>query len=74
MEPELKAFLAAIVQILSMLVLWMLVNIFFGIKHGLMFLDGEITVWHGVYYAFLLGSFIWVLRFIIKKWKKAPKF
>jgi uncharacterized membrane protein YcaP (DUF421 family) len=74
MEPELKAFLAAIVQIISMLVLWMLVNIYIGIKHGLLFLDGKITIWHGVYYAFLIASFIWVVRFIIRKWKNAPKF
>lgn len=74
MEPELKAFLAAIVQIISITVLWMLLNILFGIKYELMFLDGKITIWHGLYYLCMIASLVWVVRYIIKKWKGAPKF
>ncbi|HSC52845.1 MAG TPA: hypothetical protein VLC98_04460 [Phnomibacter sp.] len=74
MEPEVKKFLATIVQTLSMTVLWMLINMVFGIKMGLLFLDGEITIWHGVYYLCMVASFIWLVMYIRKKWKEVPSF
>lgn len=72
MEPEVKAFLKLIVQCLSMLILWMLVNTYFGIKLGLLFLDEKITWWNGLYYACMVASFVWVLFYIRKKWKQMP--
>ena len=74
MEPEVKAFLIIIVQCLSMLLLWMLVNTFFGIKLGLLFFDEGVTVWHFVYYACMIASFAWVVWYILKKWKEMPEF
>lgn len=74
MEPDVRKFLAAIVQSMSMTVLWMLLNTVFGIKMGLLFLDEEITIWHGVYYLCLISSFIWLVMYIRKKWKDVPKF
>jgi hypothetical protein len=74
MEPDVRKFLAAIVQTMSMTVLWMLLNTVFGIKMGLLFLDEEITIWHGVYYLCLIASFIWLVIYIRKKWKDVPKF
>jgi uncharacterized membrane protein YcaP (DUF421 family) len=59
---------------MSLMLLWMLLNTFFGIKLGLLFLDEEITIWHGVYYVCMLVSFFFVLRHIIAKWKKVPRF
>ena len=72
MEPTISLFLKTIVQTLSMMVLWMLLNAFFGIKLGLMFLDEEITIWHGVYYLCMLISFFFVIRYIKAKWEKVP--
>jgi len=57
---------------MSWVLLWMLLNTFFGIKLGLLFLDEEVTYWHGIYYAAMIGSFIWVFRHLSKKWKKLP--
>lgn len=74
MEPDIRAFLILIVQSMSIMVLWLLANTLVGIKWGYLFLDEGITVWHGVYYIGMVASFIWVLRYIIKKWKRAPKF
>ena len=74
MEPDIRAFLIIIAQTMSMTVLWLLANTLVGIKWGYLFLDGSITVWHVVYYIGMVASFIWVLRYIIKKWKGAPKF
>ena len=74
MEPEVRHFLATLVQSISMLLLWMIFNTFFGIKLGYLFLDGKITVWHVVYYVCLIVSFVFVMRYIINKWKATPKF
>lgn len=74
MEPEVRKFLAVIVQCISMGLLWMLLNTFFGIKLGLLFLDEEVTVWHGVYYVCLIVSFLALLLYIRKKIKTVPKF
>ena len=59
---------------MSWILLWMLLNTFFGVKLGLLFLDEKITIWHGVYYLATIASFIWVIRHVIKKWKKLPDF
>jgi hypothetical protein len=74
MEPEVKAFLRIIFQCLSMLLLWMLLNTFFGIKLGLLFFDEGVSVWHIVYYICMIASFVWVIRYILKKWKEMPEF
>ncbi len=54
--------------------LWMLVNTFFGIKLGLFFLDGKITIWHIVFYLWLVSSFVVLARYFSKKLKSLPKF
>jgi hypothetical protein len=74
MEPEIRKFLAVIVQCISMGLLWMLLNTLFGIKLGLLFLDEEVTVWHGVYYLCLLASFVALVWYIRKKIRSLPKF
>lgn len=74
MEPAVRLFLKTIVQTMSLMLLWMLLNTFFGIKLGLLFFDEGITVWHGVYYICMIVSFFYLLRHILAKWKKVPKF
>jgi hypothetical protein len=74
MEPEVRIFLKTIVQTVSMGLLWMMVHTWLGIKEGLLFPEGEITLWHWVYYLALVLSFLWVLRYVIRKWKQVPKF
>jgi hypothetical protein len=74
MEPEIKLFLKIIVQSISMLLLWMLLNTYFGIKLGLLFFDEGVSIWHWVYYILMIASFVWVIRYILKKWKQMPEF
>lgn len=74
MEPEVRMFLKAIVQSMSIVLLWMMVNTLFGIKMGLMFFDNGFTLWNGVYYGALLVSFGFMLRYLILMWKKVPRF
>jgi hypothetical protein len=74
MEPEVRAFLKIIGQSIGMLFLWMLANTFFGIKWGLLFLDEKVTWRNGLYYLCMIGSFVWVIRYIRRKWKQMPEF
>ena len=72
MEPEVGAFLARIAKSISLILLWMLINTFFGVRKGLFFFDAPIGIWHFVFYAWFLGSGIFLYWFIIKIWKAAP--
>lgn len=74
MEPEIRSFLIRIVKSLSMGIFWMLVNLFFGVKMGLLFFDGQVSIWHYVYYGWLVISFIGLVWYIRKTWKDAPNF
>ncbi|HMP94725.1 MAG TPA: hypothetical protein PKD90_17725 [Phnomibacter sp.] len=74
MEPEVRLFLVTIVQTVSMGLLWMLVHTWLGIRMGYLFLDGDITIWHGIYYLGLIGSFVAVFIYIKRKWKKVQLF
>ncbi|HSK13752.1 MAG TPA: hypothetical protein VK907_11090 [Phnomibacter sp.] len=72
MEPGVRLFLITIVRSMSFVLLWMLLNTYFGIKLGLMFFDEGVTAWHIVYYICMVGSFIYVVRVIMREWKKVP--
>ncbi len=74
MEPEIRSFLIRIVKSLSMGLLWMFINLLFGVKWGLLFLDGKVSIWNYVYYGWLVISFIGLIWYIKKVWKDAPDF
>ena len=74
MEQDVRQFLVIIVRSMSMVLLWMMVQTLFGIKLGYLFLDEKITLWHGVYYLFLIGSFAWVFRYVRRQFRQMPKF
>jgi ABC-type dipeptide/oligopeptide/nickel transport system permease subunit len=74
MEPEVKVFLIAIVQSISMMLLWMMLNSYFGIKLGLLFAENGTGIWNIIYYVLAIASFAWVIRYIFRKWKNLPKF
>jgi hypothetical protein len=74
MEPEVKKFLAIIIQAMSMVILWLLILTLFGIKFGLLFFDQGATAWHFVFYGWLLLSFPALCYYLWRKWKEMPKF
>lgn len=69
MEPEVKAFLLLIIQSLSMVLLWMMVNMTAGIYFNLAFFDDRLSFWNILYYVFFLASFIMLILYLRKKWK-----
>lgn len=71
MEPEVKAFLARIVKSLSMALLWMLVNMTFGIFLNYGFISGSISVGNIIFYVFCLSSLTALVWYLLKIWKEA---
>lgn len=69
MEPEVKAFLALIINSLAMALLWMMVNMTIGIYYNLAFFEDQISVWNILYYIFFLATLTWLLVYFKKKWK-----
>lgn len=69
MEPDIKAFLLLIVNTIAMGMLWLLLNMTFGIYYGFAFFTGHPSIANIVYWICLITSFIFLLRYFKKKWK-----
>lgn len=67
-EDDIRGFLVLIVQTLSMIILFIMVNLTLGLFFNLAFFEGNIGLKNILYYLFLLGSLIFVARYIHKKW------
>ncbi len=68
MEPYVKAFLVLIIQSLSMVLLWMMVNMTGGIYFDLAFFEDQLRFCNILYYIFLLASFVMLMLYLRKKW------
>ena len=69
MDPDVKAFLLLIVNTLSWVMIWLMVNMTIGIYFGYAFFEGSPSTGNIIYGIFLLVSFILLFRLIRKKWK-----
>lgn len=69
MEPGIKEFFRRLALSISLFVLWMMINMTFGIKLGYAFFDT--LHWSNIiFYAWVIVSFIAMIMFNIKLWKK----
>ena len=69
MEEETKEFLVKIMQTVSIVLLWMMANVFIGIYKGFAFFE-DVPEWPNyVYYIFLAGSFIFLVIHLKRKWR-----
>ena len=69
MEPEVKAFLALILNSLAMALIWMMLNMTAGIYFNLAFFEDEVSIWNIVYYIFFLATLVFLIMYLRKKWK-----
>lgn len=69
MEEDTRAFLIKIMQTISLVLLWMLVNVFIGIYKDLAFFEGSPNWKNYLYYAFFLISFVVLIIHLKRKWK-----
>jgi len=74
MEDETRWFFIVIVQTVSSLVLWMLINILCGLYFGLALFNERPTLKNYIYYVIAIASFIWLVKFFVKKWKTVKRF
>ena len=74
MEPEAKDFLIAIMQTASLLIIWMLANVIIGIRFKLGLFEDAPTLKNYIYYAAFLISLFFLVKHLIKKWKKVKHF
>lgn len=68
-ENETKAFLIRIMQTISIVLLWMMLNVFIGIYKGYAFFPGSPDWTNYLFYAFFLISFIALVIHLWRKWK-----
>ena len=69
MEDDTRAFLVRIMQTISIVLLWMMVNVFIGIYKNYAFYEDRPGWKNYVYYAFLLISLIILIIHLKRKWK-----
>lgn len=69
MEEDTRAFLIKIIQTISLVLLWMLVNVFIGIYKEYGFMKDKFTWANGLFYAFSVGSLLWLIIHLKRKWK-----
>ena len=69
MEDDTREFLVKIVNTISMVLLWMIACVFFGIFLEFAFFDGTPTWKNIVFYILFLVSLGFLIRYLIRKWK-----
>ena len=70
MEPGIREFFKRIVATVSLLILWMMINVTIGIKYNLAFFDTSIQWYNIVFYIWLIASFAALIWLCFKIWQK----
>jgi hypothetical protein len=69
MEDETREFLVLIMNTISWVLLWMMLNVLIGIYFELGFFE-TVPTWKNIlYYSFLLLSAMFLIRYLKGKWK-----
>ncbi|MBL0181068.1 MAG: hypothetical protein IPP96_01790 [Chitinophagaceae bacterium] len=69
MEDETRAFLVKILQTISIVLLWMMINVFAGIYKGYAFFENKPDWTNYLYYSLFLASLIVLIIHLRHKWK-----
>ena len=69
MEDETRAFLVLIANSIALILIWMILNVFFGIYLEWGFFSGSPNWKNWLYYLLASGSLYLLIRHLIKKWK-----
>jgi len=70
MEPSIREFFKRLVTTISLLVLWMSVNIAIGIRYNYAFFEDKIQWSNIVFYVWVLVSLFALIWFYVSIWKK----
>lgn len=69
MEEETRVFLVKILQTISIVLMWMMANVFIGIYQGLAFFDNKPDWKNYIYYILFLASLAALIIHLKRKWK-----
>ena len=69
MEPDIKKYLAKILNSMSVVLLWLLINALLGIYLEWAFFDDGIGLVNIIFYIWFLASFVFIVYYLYKKWK-----
>jgi ABC-type glycerol-3-phosphate transport system permease component len=70
MEDETRGFLILIVNTISIVLMWMMANVFFGIYLGYGFFEDSPGWKNIVFYLLFLASLFFLIRHLKRKWKQ----
>lgn len=59
-----------IANTISVILMWMLANIFFGLYLGFAFFKMKPGLGNIIYYVLALATLFWLVRYIIRKWSR----
>jgi formate hydrogenlyase subunit 4 len=68
MEDETRLFLIKIANTISIILLWMLLNVFFGIYKELAFFENSPGWQNWLYYTLAVATLVWLILHIKRKW------
>ncbi len=69
MEDETRAFLVKILQTISIVLLWMMLNVFAGLYKGLAFFEDSPQWYNYLYYVFFIATLVALIIHLKRKWK-----
>ncbi len=69
MEDETRAFLIRIMQTISIVLLWMLINVYIGIYKDYAFFEQRPNWTNYLFYVFFLGTLLLLIWHLRRKWK-----
>ena len=70
MEPGIREFFKRLVTSISLLILWMIINVTFGIKFNYAFYDDTMRWYNIIFYIWLVISFVLLMWAYKKIWQK----
>jgi hypothetical protein len=70
MEDDAKEFLIRIVRSLTVGLLWLMINMTFGIYLGWLMFEGAPTLGNFIFYAWLIISLALMILYFVRTWKK----
>ena len=70
MEPGIREFFKRIVATISLLILWMMINITLGVKYNYAFFETSMQWYNIVFYTWLVASLLALIWLCIKIWQK----
>ena len=70
MEPSFIKYIKQLLKTIVLVLVWMTINIKYGIMENHAFAENEFATNNYIYYAWLLISFVALLWYLIKLWKQ----